>query len=122
MNVLGILFGSALLATGTAGWVVNTRVNGNVFADLRDRMRSDEEGAGTDWAGRPEAADEEAGEEGTDFSYAGKVDYKPGAKRRLLALGGLLLTVVVVGAIVAGLIALVVYLVNAGITGYVNSG
>ena len=121
MNVIGLLFGSALLATGTAGWVVTTRVNGNPFADLKDRLGSgaDHEAEEIDWAGRP---DTKEGEEAEDFSFAGKVDYKPGAKRRLLALGLLIVVVAVVGALIAGLIGLIVWILNQGITGYINSG
>lgn len=127
MNAFGFLFGTALLATGTAGWVVTTRVNGNPLTDLRERF-----GSGTDdldetaeWAGRPESADgneDEADAEAEEFAFAGKVDYTPGAKRRLIAVGLLIVTVAVVGALVAGLIGVLVWAINAGITGYMNSG
>ncbi|MEX2420352.1 MAG: hypothetical protein WD670_00900 [Actinomycetota bacterium] len=119
MSVLQTVFGTALFATGTAGWVVNTRVNGNPFAALRDRATGEGTGLedGEDYASVAVEGDEE-----TAFSFEGKLDYKPGAKRRLIALGLLILLVGVIGALVAAFVGFLVWLVNSAIVSYVTSG
>lgn len=114
MNAIGIIFGVILLATGAAGWVLTTRVNGNPFAGVRERAGGGGFGPGED------VYEAQEGEE--TFSFEGKMDYKPGAKRRLLATVMLILLVCAVGAIVAALVGLIVWLVNSAVLGYVNSG
>lgn len=93
MSLLPMLAGLVSIAAGTTGLVASSRANGSALAGFKGRSAVDHSGFET------------GGDD--DFSYAGKVDHRVGAKRRILSTFLLIVLIGVVGALVAGGVVLV---------------
>ena len=93
MSLLPLFAGLVFIAAGTAGLVVSSRANGTALAGFGGTATVDDSGF------RAQGDD--------DFSYAGRVDHRVGAKRRLLSTFLLIVLVGVVGALLAGGVVMV---------------
>ncbi len=111
MEVTGVLFGVMLVALGSAGWVMTSRINGNPLGGAVRRTGSPDVAGGFDASATAEAS--------VPFTYEGKIDRVTGAKRRLLAIVWLIL-LIGIGAAIAGSIWLLIKLIGSQLTQYLS--
>lgn len=100
MNLPWLLLGALMAALGSSGLVVSARVNGGALAGFRTDAASGFTEDGQD----------------DDFSYEGRIDHLPGAKRKILAGFWLIILIGVVGALITGGLILVARVLWAAVS------